>query len=60
MFRLSWTLSEIDELEYSSSLGVHDVPTQTVFPRAEGFDRSPPLARERTIGGSGENRGYGG
>ena len=32
MFCLSWTLSEIDELEYSSPPGVHDVQSQTVFP----------------------------
>ena len=44
VFCLSWTLSEIDELEYSSPPGDHDVQPQAVFPRAKGFDRSSPLA----------------
>ena len=31
MFCLSWTLSGIDELEYSSPQGGHDVHTQAIF-----------------------------
>lgn len=47
VFCLSWTLSEFDELEYSSPQGGHDVHAKNIFPRAEGGDRSPPLAGER-------------